>query len=111
MSSEGLASYWKWISSLSPAVQKAHTDNWDETGRPKTVYPVRDAVISLLSVSKNYGEFKAMYYELFTNAQGPGVVCIMDDEYVNTMKCEDDCLMYWRIYYAGLNRVVDEMRK
>lgn len=103
---EELMNYWEWISSLSPTVQKAQTDNWDETGRPKSLYPITNAVISLLTESKNYAKFKEMYYELFTN----GVVCIMDDEYVESTKCEDDCLMYWGIYYAGLSRAVDEMR-
>ncbi|KKN29958.1 hypothetical protein LCGC14_0838770 [marine sediment metagenome] len=94
---EELTNYWKWISSLSPAVQKAQTNNWDETGRPRNSYPVTNAVISLLNASKNYAEFKEMYYE--HNAR-----------YVEPTKCEDDCMMYWGIYYAGLNRVVDEMR-
>lgn len=92
-----LQEYWHWIHNLSPDVQRAVIECWDETGRPK--YDHVQPIVMLLDTCDTQEQFLAKYTEMMSG--------FSDGQF----KIQDDAELYWKIYRAGIYRLEKSINK
>lgn len=87
--------YWEMLSKLPEPLQNIVTTYWDETGRPKVMYPKNETIIALLKKNANLG----------------GEAFLEDMKQVFPEVHRNEAAIYYNVFMAGANYIADRLIK
>lgn len=95
MQAATISEYWEQLSKLPESLLDIVTTYWDETGRPKVMYPKNETIIAILK----------------KNADTGGEAFLEDMKLVFPDMNRHEAAIYYNVFIAGANSIADRLMK